>query len=132
MNFADQAFLEIFPSKKLPIISVEYSGRFNAFNAHVIKKNNNLTFKLSKKWRSISPEIKKGLVQELLTKLYKVKKRTLNMDLYESFTKVGSVDNGNINPCETCPFNFIVLIRNFLLLKNSYSCLSGITESTST
>ncbi|OYT32729.1 hypothetical protein DRJ22_01410 [Candidatus Woesearchaeota archaeon] len=87
MRFADEAFLELFPEKKLPFISVEYSGRFNSFNANVVKKNNSLFFKLSKNWRSVSSEIKKGLVQELLTKLFKVKKRTLNMDLYDSFIK---------------------------------------------
>ncbi len=88
MKFADQAFLELFPEKKqLPIIFISYSGKFNGFNANVSKRFNIIKFNLSKQWKFISPEIKKGLIQELLTKLYKKKQRTLNMDLYDSFIK---------------------------------------------
>lgn len=88
MKFADQAFLELFPEKKqLPIIFITYSGKFKGFNANVSKKNNIIRFSLSKQWKSISPEIKKGLIHELLAKLYKKKQRTLNMDLYDSFIK---------------------------------------------
>jgi len=45
-------------------------------------------FNLSKDWKKISPEIQIGLIQELLIRILKEKnKKTINMELYNSFLK---------------------------------------------
>jgi predicted metal-dependent hydrolase len=46
-----------------------------------------MTFKLSREWKKVSEEIKIGLIQLLLLKVYKEKKKTINIDLYEKFIK---------------------------------------------
>lgn len=47
------------------------------------------------------------------------------------YSPSGRIDNGKTMPCEMTPAIFIVLIRNFLLLRNSNSGFSGNTESIS-
>ncbi|MBI2655738.1 M48 family metallopeptidase [Candidatus Woesearchaeota archaeon] len=88
MNIAEEAFMELYPGKSLSYnISVKYSRQFKPYNANVRRYGNNLVFHLSKDWRKISREIQIGLVQELLTKILKDKKKTMNMELYTMFLK---------------------------------------------
>lgn len=81
-------FEEICPNKNINF-EIIYSGRLKPYSAHAIydKNLNFVEFKLSKKWRGISDDIKIGLLQELLMKLLKIKKRTMNVDLYNNFIK---------------------------------------------
>src|SRR3989338_7386894 len=76
MNIAEKAFLEIFPEKK-----------FKDYNANVKYFRNNFQFNLSKKWKNVSEEIQSGLIQELLLKIFRLKKKTTNIDLYNLFMK---------------------------------------------
>jgi len=88
MNIAEEAFMELYPQKKLDYaISVKYSRQFKPYNANVRKYGNNLMFHLSKDWRKISKEIQIGLIQELLAKILKDKRKTMNMELYNMFLK---------------------------------------------
>ena len=88
MNIAEEAYMELYPNKALNYsISVKYSRQFKPYNANVRKYGNNLVFHLSKDWKKISKEIQIGLVQELLTKILKDKKKTMNMELYSMFLK---------------------------------------------
>lgn len=88
MNLAEKAFLELFPGKKLrKKLTIKYSRAFNPYNANVRYTAFSMTFRLSQEWRRVSNEIKLGLIQSLLLKVYKEKKRTLNMDLYDNFIK---------------------------------------------
>ena len=88
MNIAEEAYMELYPNKALNYsISVKYSRQFKPYNANVRKYGNNLVFRLSKDWKKISREIQIGLVQELLTKILKDKKKTMNMELYSMFLK---------------------------------------------
>ena len=84
-----ESFKEIFPDRELPNVKVRFSGHFNQFNANVRYNpfRTVLEFHLSRSWRDVSPEIAKGLVQSLLVKVYKVKKSTINIELYENFVK---------------------------------------------
>ena len=84
-----EAFQELYPDKKLNYsISLKYSDHFKPYNANVKLYNNNLMFHFSKDWKRISKEIQIGLIQELLTKILRDKKRkTMNMDLYNLFMK---------------------------------------------
>jgi len=88
MNLLQQAYQELYPTKReLRALSLSYSGRFKAYNANICKTRNEITAQLSKQWRGVSPDIQKGLLQELLVKLFKTKKQTINMDLYHNFIR---------------------------------------------
>jgi predicted metal-dependent hydrolase len=88
MNLAEQAFTELYPGNELKYdITIKYSSHFKPYNANVKKQGNNLTFHLSRYWRKRSKDIQIGLIQELLGKILKVKKKTINMDLYNMFLK---------------------------------------------
>ncbi len=89
-ELARQAFFELYPDKESSHeLSLKYSGQFNGYNSNVRIIRNNIEFKLSKKWRTISREIQIGLMQSLLLKLFKDRKTkpTTNMDLYNLFMK---------------------------------------------
>lgn len=88
MNIAEKAFKELFPEKTInKSIKLTYSGKFKPYNANVRYNLHQLTFSLSKEWKEISDEIKIGLIQGLLLKIFKEKKRTLNIDLHGQFLK---------------------------------------------
>ena len=88
MNLAERAFSELFPDKQIgKELRIKYSRAFNAYNANVKYTPYSMTFKLSYEWKKVSEEIKTGLIQLLLLKVYHEKKRTLNLDLYEKFIK---------------------------------------------
>jgi len=88
MNIAELAYAELYPQRGIDYrISVRYSRKFKPYNANVKKYGNNLIFHLSKDWKKISKEIQIGLIQELLTKILKDKKKTMNMELYNMFLK---------------------------------------------
>ncbi|MBN2459142.1 M48 family metallopeptidase [Candidatus Woesearchaeota archaeon] len=88
MNLAERAFFELFPEKKLSkAMGIKYSRAFNAYNANARYTALSMTFRLSYDWKKVSDEIKIGLIQHLLVKIYKEKKNTINMDLYENFIR---------------------------------------------
>ena len=90
MNIIQEAFQKLYPEKTLNYcVSIKYSGRFKAYNANVQinKFTRYLQFNLSRSWQQVSREIKIGLIQSLLLRLFKGKKKTLNLDLYDSFIK---------------------------------------------
>ena len=88
MNLIEKAFNGLFPNQEFNYhYSINYSGRFKDYNANVRLYKNKLEFNLSKKWRSINPEIRIGLIQELLLKILNKKAKTNNIDLYNSFIK---------------------------------------------
>ncbi len=79
---------------------LSYSGQFSDFNANgrFDKMNRTVEIKISKKWRTVSNEIKIGLIQSLLLKLFNDKREkmhqknlssitSINIDLYNSFLK---------------------------------------------
>ncbi len=66
---------------------LEYSGRFNDYNANVRYSRDTFTFNLSKKWKAIDEEITIGLIQSLLNRVQKTKKSTPNIELYNIFVK---------------------------------------------
>ena len=88
MNIAEEAYNELYPDKEVNFnFSLKYSRKFKPYNANVRRYGNNLVFHLSKDWKKISKEIQIGLLQELLTKILKDKKKTMNMELYTMFLK---------------------------------------------
>lgn len=85
----EKAYLELYPDRELGEynFSVKYSGKFNDYNANVRRKGNYIEVNLSDKWRYINDDVKVGLVQVLLNKIFKTRKHTSNIDLYEIFLK---------------------------------------------
>ena len=88
MNLIEEAFHELYSEKTLDYnTKLIYSGKFKPYNANASRSITTLTIKLSRKWQKISKDIQIGLIQTLLAKIFKGKKRTFNMDLYNNFIK---------------------------------------------
>lgn len=88
MNIAEQAFNEIFPEKEITHeLSVKYNNKFKPYNANVRYTNRRIQFNLSKKWKTVSKEIRIGLLQSLMLKIFKEKKETVNIEFYNSFMR---------------------------------------------
>lgn len=71
---------------------IKYSAKFKPYRANVRLTEDRIQFRLSKTWKTISNEIKAGLIQELLLKLLKnklepVKTSTQSIELYNIFMK---------------------------------------------
>lgn len=67
---------------------LSYSGKFKGFNANASRLGKKLSFNLSRNWEYISNEIKIGLIQDLLIRIFRLKKeKTMNIDLYHNFLR---------------------------------------------
>jgi len=88
MDMATEAFNGLWPNKDHNFdFAIKYSGKFKGYNANVKLYGRKMTFNMSKQWRSVSRDIKMGLIQELMGKILKDKKITTNIDLYHIFLK---------------------------------------------
>ncbi len=88
MNILEQAYQELYPENtNSRQLNIKYSGRFRAYNANIRMTPEKITINMSKQWKGVSPDIQKGLMHELLVKLFKTKKQTINMELYHHFIK---------------------------------------------
>ncbi|MBW3016636.1 hypothetical protein KY309_03440 [Candidatus Woesearchaeota archaeon] len=88
MNLLEQAYLELFPEKReRRTFLLRYSGHFRGYNASVRMTRDSIVVSASKKWKDVSSDIQKGLYQELLVRLFKTKKHSVNIDLYHNFIK---------------------------------------------
>ena len=89
MKLVEQAFNDLFPNKNFEDydLKIKYTDRFKPYNANVRYTRNSLQFNLSKRWRKVSKEIQIGLIQGLMLRIFKDKKSTTNIDLYNSFMR---------------------------------------------
>jgi len=90
MDIVQEAFSALYPEKEFTYVArIKYSGKFRGFNANVrfSRHTNTMVFSLSKQWKNVSEEIKIGLLQSLMIKLFKTKKNSENMDMYNSFLR---------------------------------------------
>ena len=88
MGMTEDAFRGLWPEKEISHdFSIKYSGKFKGYNANVRLYGKKVTFNLSRNWRPISRDIKIGLLQELMGRLFRDKKTTQNIDLYHIFLK---------------------------------------------
>ncbi|MBR9699479.1 M48 family metallopeptidase [Candidatus Woesearchaeota archaeon] len=85
----EKAYLELYPKGKLGdySFSIAYSGKFSDYNANVSRKGKVIRFNLSRKWEEINDDVKMGLIQFLMNKLFGTKKHTQHMELYDIFLK---------------------------------------------
>lgn len=87
-SLAEEAFHQLYPEKELKYsFSLKYSRKFRPYNANVKMRGSSLMFHLSREWKKISREIQMGLIQELMAKILKDKKKTMNIELYSLFIK---------------------------------------------
>jgi hypothetical protein len=88
MNLAQEAFQELYPHKQESReFSIKYTRAFKGYNANVRYSASFINFRLSYLWKEVSTDIKKGLIQTLLVRMYKDTQRTMEMELYHSFLK---------------------------------------------
>lgn len=76
--------------RPVPRLTIRYSARFRGFNANVRYGRGWMEFRLARRWQAVDDEIKQGLVQHLLCKVYGERKRTLSIELYEEFLRQAS------------------------------------------
>lgn len=89
MSIVNDAFEDLFPDKSPENyrFEIKYTNRFKPYNANIRYTRDSFVFNLSGKWKNVSREIQIGLLQELLLKAFRARKRTFNTDLYNSFMK---------------------------------------------
>lgn len=88
MNIIEKAYAELFPEKPLQrTTKIKYSGKFSGYNANVRYTPTLLEFRLSRSWKEVSEEIKIGLLQSLMAKIFKTNVKTNAMDMYTYFLK---------------------------------------------
>jgi len=89
MNLIQESFIRLFPDKPFSYqTEIEYNRRLSDFNANIIKRKEIIHLHLNLQWKDIDDEIKIGLIQHLLLKVFKSKKRTTsNIELYNNFIK---------------------------------------------
>ncbi len=88
MNIIEEAFRKLYPNREFNYpSSLKYSRQFNPYNANIKFGYNHIELKLSREWKKINREIKIGLIQSLMKKLWKTKNSTMNIDFYNNFLK---------------------------------------------
>ncbi len=88
MNLIEESFRRLFPDKGFFYqADLEYNRRLSSFNANIRKKHNSLSIRLNLQWKDIDDEIKIGLIQHLLQKVFKERNDTPNIELYNNFIK---------------------------------------------
>ncbi|MBD3304258.1 hypothetical protein GF343_03865 [Candidatus Woesearchaeota archaeon] len=86
----EEAFQGIFHEKEFNYSAkIKYSGRFKGYNANIRlnRFTKYIVFSLSRNWRSVDRNIKIGLLQELMCRMFKKTVKTTNIDLYHIFLK---------------------------------------------
>src|SRR4030042_3182145 len=143
MTIIEEAFTRLYPDKDFRYdAKIKYSNHFKDYNANVKLYGNNLEFGLSRKWKSVSQEIRIGLLQELMLNLFGGKKITMNIDLYNKFIKNLHI---SINKSISDPileasfervnniyFNGLIEQPNLIFGKSSRSSLASYEYSTDT
>jgi len=89
MDLIQESFQRLFPNQEFSYrTEMEYNRRLSNFNANISLHHNKIKVNLNLQWKDIDEEIKIGLVQHLLMKVFKRKKiSTYNIDLYNNFIK---------------------------------------------
>jgi len=89
MDLIQEAYLRLFPDKEFSFqTEVEYNRRLSPFNANIKLYRETIFVNLNLQWKDIDDEIKIGLVQHLLLKIFRQeKKNTANIDLYNNFVR---------------------------------------------
>ena len=90
MNIIQESFQRLYPDRDFNFkTKLEYNRRLSDFNANIKATLNLISVNLNLQWKDIDDEIKIGLIQHLLLKVYSPRKKinTVNIDLYHNFIK---------------------------------------------
>jgi hypothetical protein len=90
MDIVREAFNTLFPEKPYAYSAeVNYSGKFRGYNANIRlnRFQKRIVLNLSRQWKTVSRDIQLGLVQHLLCRLFKERRKTTQMDIYNYFLK---------------------------------------------
>ncbi|MFA6461485.1 MAG: SprT-like domain-containing protein [Candidatus Woesearchaeota archaeon] len=87
-NLIQQAFSRLFPDKEfLYETELNYNLRLSDFNSNIRFTPRKIIINMNLQWKDIDDEIKIGLIQSLLLKMFKKKVNSPNIDLYNNFVK---------------------------------------------
>src|SRR3989344_5507026 len=88
MNLIEESYQRLFPEKEFPYFAeLEYNRRLADFNANIRLEPRKIKVNLNLQWKDIDKEIKIGLIQHLLLRIFKTRSHTHNIDLYNNFIK---------------------------------------------
>ena len=87
MDIIHQSYQGLFQKDCPYSYDIKYSGKFKGYNANIMRRRNHIIINMSRNWEDVSEDIKIGLIQELMVKLFKKKQNTYHMDLYNIFLK---------------------------------------------
>jgi hypothetical protein len=89
MDLIQDAFVRLYPQKEFAYeTEIYYNRRLSEFNANIALHRKKIVLKMNLQWKNVDSEIKIGLIQSLLIKLFKVKRTTTtNLELYNSFVR---------------------------------------------
>ncbi len=92
MDLIQESYRRLFPEREFHYQTKEvYSVQLKDFNANIRLYDNEIQIKYNLQWKNVDEEIKIGLIQSLLLKLFKVKNKNsisyVNIDLYNHFLK---------------------------------------------
>ncbi|MBS3123588.1 hypothetical protein J4437_03045 [Candidatus Woesearchaeota archaeon] len=88
MDLIEESYSRLFPEKSFNYqTELGYNLRLSDFNANIRLRGQVLSVNLNLQWKDIDEEIKIGLVQSLLNKIFKAKKQTRNIEMYNHFIK---------------------------------------------
>jgi len=89
MNLIQESYQRLFPEREFNYnTQMEYNRRLSNFNANIKFQHSKISVHLNLEWKDIDEEIKIGLIQHLLLKVFKKKDKTSqNIDLYNNFVK---------------------------------------------
>ena len=88
MNLIKESYQRLFPEKEFPYQTYfEYNRRLSDFNANIKFDRKKISIHLNLQWKDIDNEIKIGLIQSLLLKIFKKKASTQNINLYNNFVR---------------------------------------------
>src|SRR3989338_3297224 len=88
MDIIQNSFDRLFPDNEFHYeTEMEYNRRLGDFNANISLIRNKIKVNLNLQWKDIDNEIKIGLIQHLLLKIFKKRAHTHNIELYNNFIK---------------------------------------------
>ncbi len=87
MPLITKSYEQLFQKPSTYQTKLEYNRRLGPFNANISLRNHTIQVNLNLQWKDIDEEIKIGLIQHLLTRLFKSKRHTQNIELYNNFIK---------------------------------------------
>ncbi|MBI4983284.1 M48 family metallopeptidase [Candidatus Woesearchaeota archaeon] len=88
MDLVQEAYQRLFPDKEFSYQSeINYNLKLADFNANIHSNQQKIAIHLNLQWKDIDDEIKIGLIQSLLLKLFRKKISTPNIELYNNFIK---------------------------------------------